>query len=113
MALALPVLALTSLANPGDTAAAPAAVTATPPSTVVVAESPQARMSRCQAEATAKSLKGADRQSFLSTCLKKKPTLVANAQQQRMRSCQTEATSRGLQGSDRTTFLSGCLKNAP
>ncbi len=99
-------------AHPAVTAAPAAAVTATPPSTVVV-DTPQARLTKCQAEANTKNLKDGERQAFVTTCLKRKPVVVANTQAQRMRSCQTEATNRGLQGSERTAFLGSCLKNPP
>jgi len=112
LALGAGLLAWGPWANPAVTAAPAAAVTATPPSTVVV-DTPQARLTKCQAEANAKNLKDSERQAFVTTCLKRKPVVVANAQAQRMRSCQTEASSRGLQGSERTAFLGSCLKNPP
>ncbi len=89
----------------------PAAVTATPPATVTVANPQQNRMKQCQADATAKGLKGADRQSFVNTCLKSKPAVMVNAQQQKMKTCQAEATAQGLKGAERTSYLSSCLKS--
>ncbi len=116
LALAGVASAWVSRATPADTVPASATVTATPPSTVTAVNPQQNRMKSCQADATSKGLKGAERQTFVNDCLKTKPATVApapvaNAQQQRMKTCQAQASAQGLKGSDRTTFLSGCLKS--
>jgi hypothetical protein len=77
----------------------------------------QEKMKACNAEATQKNLKGADRKSFMKDCLASQPTGAAPAeltpQQQKMKSCNAEATAKGLKGEDRKKFMSGCLSNAP
>ena len=71
----------------------------------------QEKMKTCNADATAKALKGDERKAYMSTCLKagsdaKKMT----PQQEKMKSCNADATSKALKGDERKAFMSTCLK---
>ncbi|WP_148716049.1 PsiF family protein [Chitinolyticbacter meiyuanensis] len=68
----------------------------------------QDKMATCNKEASAKSLKGDERKTFMSTCLKKdaKPT----SQQDKMGYCNKEAGAKNLKGDERKAFMSDCLK---
>ncbi len=63
----------------------------------------QNKMTTCNADATAKALKGDERKAFMSNCLKATP-------QERMKSCNATATEQALKGDARKTFMSECLK---
>lgn len=69
----------------------------------------QNRMTTCNADATAKSLKADARKNFMSTCLK--ATSSGTPQQQKMKTCNASATGESLKGDARKTFMSDCLKN--
>jgi hypothetical protein len=74
----------------------------------------QEKMKTCNAEAGAKGLKGADRQSFMKTCLAAQPAgAPLTPQQQKMKTCNADAAAKGLSGEGRKKFMSGCLSNAP
>ncbi|MDR0279406.1 MAG: PsiF family protein [Paucimonas sp.] len=66
----------------------------------------QEKMKTCNADATAKELKGDERKAFMSTCLKAKPA----TQQDKMKTCNADATTKALKGDERKTFMSDCLK---
>ncbi|PSN09243.1 PsiF family protein [Siccibacter turicensis] len=72
----------------------------------------QQRMVSCNERATADSLKGDARKTFMSNCLKKSSDddKGLTPQQQKMRECSNQATQQSLKGQDRTKFMSGCLK---
>lgn len=72
----------------------------------------QNKMTTCNAEATAKTLKGDERKAFMSTCLKAAPAAVAtpSTPQERMKSCNATATTQALKGDARKAFMSDCLK---
>ncbi len=72
----------------------------------------QERMRACNAQAGEKSLKGAQRQEFMSTCLKgeNQGGKRLTAQQERMKTCSAQAKSQALEGQDRKQFMSACLK---
>ncbi|MBV4463374.1 hypothetical protein AB7M29_001224 [Pseudomonas sp. F-14 TE3623] len=74
----------------------------------------QNKMTTCNADATAKSLKGDERKAFMSTCLKAAPAADAakpmTPQQEKMKTCNTTATTQALTGDARKTFMSECLK---
>jgi hypothetical protein len=79
------------------------------------ANSQQEKMKTCNTEATSKALKGADRESFMKTCLSHEaaaPAKPANSQQEKMKSCNAEASTQGLKGTDRHSFMSTCLKGS-
>ena len=66
----------------------------------------QEKMKTCNADATAKSLKGDERKAFMSTCLKAKPA----TQQEKMKTCNADASAKALKGDERKAFMSDCLK---
>lgn len=74
----------------------------------------QQKMTVCNKEASTKALKGDERKTFMSNCLKKDaPTQDAKAltpQQQKMRECNAQAAQQSLKGDDRKKFMGGCLK---
>ncbi|EJN26192.1 MULTISPECIES: PsiF family protein [Pseudomonas] len=74
----------------------------------------QNKMTTCNADATAKSLKGDERKAFMSTCLKAAPAADAakpmTPQQEKMKTCNATATTQALTGDARKTFMSDCLK---
>ncbi|KAB0505020.1 MULTISPECIES: PsiF family protein [Pseudomonas] len=74
----------------------------------------QNKMTTCNADATAKSLKGDERQAFMSTCLKAAPAADAakpmTPQQEKMKTCNATAATQALTGDARKTFMSDCLK---
>lgn len=75
----------------------------------------QNKMTTCNADATAKSLKGDERKAFMSTCLKAAPAADAakpmTPQQEKMKTCNATAATQALTGDARKTFMSDCLKN--
>ncbi|KQN44928.1 phosphate starvation-inducible protein PsiF [Pseudomonas sp. Leaf48] len=75
----------------------------------------QEKMTTCNAEASAKSLKGDERKAFMSTCLKVAPAVeeagtALTPQQEKMKSCNADATRKVLKGDERKAFMSSCLK---
>lgn len=74
----------------------------------------QNKMTTCNADATAKSLKGDERKAFMSTCLKAAPAADAakpmTPQQEKMKTCNADATTQALKGDARKAFMSECLK---
>ncbi|MFS2012838.1 PsiF family protein [Azospirillum sp. CT11-132] len=74
----------------------------------------QEKMKTCNADATAKSLKGDERKAFMSACLSNKPAATAEpakpltGQQDKMKKCNADAA--GKTGEDRKAFMSSCLK---
>ncbi|MES2868336.1 MAG: PsiF family protein [Pseudomonadota bacterium] len=69
----------------------------------------QNKMTTCNAEAGAKTLKGDERKAFMSTCLKAKPAGAAT-QQEKMKTCNATAGTQALKGDARKAFMSDCLK---
>ncbi|WP_122663108.1 PsiF family protein [Pseudomonas viridiflava] len=67
----------------------------------------QNKMTSCNADASAQSLKGDERKAFMSTCLKASPP---KTQQDKMKTCNATATTQALKGDARKTFMSDCLK---
>jgi len=73
----------------------------------------QNKMTTCNADATAKSLKGDERKTYMSSCLKATPAAAAKTltpQQQKMTTCNASAKTQNLSGDARKTFMSTCLK---
>ncbi|HEY2395167.1 MAG TPA: PsiF family protein [Rudaea sp.] len=81
----------------------------------------QQKMKDCNAQATGKT--GAERKTFMSTCLKGGTAAAAPAapamaaapakpmtQQEKMKSCNADAGTKHLTGDARKTFMSTCLK---
>ncbi len=73
----------------------------------------QQRMKDCNAEAKTKALAGAERKTFMSSCLKGEAAASAGAKtpQEKMKVCNTEASGKNLKGDERKTFMSHCLKS--
>ena len=69
----------------------------------------QNKMTTCNAEASAKTLKGDERKAFMSTCLKAAPAAAATPQE-RMKTCNATATTQALKGDARKACMSECLK---
>lgn len=69
----------------------------------------QNKMTTCNADASAKSLKGDERKTFMSTCLKAAPPPPAT-QQEKMKTCNATASTQALKGDARKSFMSDCLK---
>ena len=69
----------------------------------------QQKMTTCNADATAKSLKRDERKAFMSTCLKAAPAPAAT-QQEKMKTCNATASTQALKGDERKAFMSDCLK---
>lgn len=76
----------------------------------VAANTQQDKMKTCNADATAKGLKGDARKTFMKTCLSAGGAAApANAQQEKMKSCNADASAKGLKGDQRKQFMSTCL----
>ncbi|WP_260958842.1 PsiF family protein [Pseudomonas citri] len=69
----------------------------------------QTKMTTCNADATAKALKGDERKAFMSNCLKAAPA-TPSTPQERMKTCNATATTQALKGDARKAFMSDCLK---
>ncbi len=83
--------------------------------TLQAANSQNAKMTSCNADAKAKNLSGDDRKAFMKTCLSANgaaTTAAPNSQQQKMKSCNADAKTKSLKGDDRKKFMSDCLKGA-
>ena len=74
----------------------------------------QQRMTSCNQQATAQTLKGDARKTYMSDCLKNTTSRPGEKsltpQQQKMRECNEQATNQMLKGDDRSKFMSACLK---
>ena len=69
----------------------------------------QNKMTTCNADASAKALKGDERKAFMSNCLKAAPA-AATTPPERMKNCNATATTQALKGDARKAFMSDCLK---
>jgi len=72
------------------------------------------KMTDCNQQATTQSLKGDERKTFMSHCLKAetKSDSKVTPQQQKMKSCNADAAKKSLKGDERKAFMSQCLKKA-
>ncbi|RPH21880.1 hypothetical protein EHN07_17380 [Buttiauxella warmboldiae] len=74
----------------------------------------QQRMTTCNQQASAQTLKGDERKAYMSRCLKNSQSAPADKsltpQQQKMKECNAEAGRQTLSGEARKTFMSACLK---
>lgn len=68
----------------------------------------QNKMVDCNKDAKEKNLKGDERKSFMSTCLKAKSD-AQKAQQEKMKTCNKDAGEKKLKGDERKKFMSTCL----
>ncbi len=92
--------------------AAPAATSAKP------ATAQQGKMASCNTEAGDK--KGADRKTFMKSCLSGKPAAAAmdekmspqKTQQNKMKTCNADAKTKALKGAERKDFMKNCLKKS-
>ena len=117
MSMSLRLLAVSAaFVFAGVTFAATPPATATAPAKTHTAQ--QQRMVDCNKQATGK--KGAERKTFMSTCLKAGSTAAAatpaaapsakQAQQDKMKTCNATAKTKALKGAERKSFMSTCLK---
>ncbi|BCG10587.1 MULTISPECIES: PsiF family protein [Buttiauxella] len=74
----------------------------------------QQRMTSCNQQATSQTLKGDERKTYMSNCLKNSQSEPADKsltpQQQKMKDCNAQAGKQTLSGDARKTFMSNCLK---
>jgi psiF repeat len=63
----------------------------------------QSKMAECNKDAADK--KGAERKTFMKTCLSAKKA----SQQEKMKACNTEAKTKGSKGDERKAFMKSCL----
>jgi hypothetical protein len=73
----------------------------------------QTKMTTCNADAKTKGLTGADRKTFMKTCLSADSGgdgKAGNSQQQKMKDCNADAKTKKLAGAERKKFMSDCLK---
>ncbi len=83
----------------------------------------QEKMKTCNADAKVKALKGADRKTYMKSCLKSDTAtadapaavapMAANAktmQQEKMKTCSADAKTKALKGAARKSYMSTCLK---
>jgi hypothetical protein len=76
--------------------------------------SQQEKMKECAADAKAKGVTGADRKTFMSSCLSAKGMSHEdiNKQQEKMKTCNADAKTKGLTGEDRKAFMKSCLSSS-
>ena len=75
--------------------------------------SQQEKMRTCNADASAKGLKGTDRETYMKTCLSKEGAAhKGNSQQEKMKSCNADANTKALKGTERQTFMKSCLSSS-
>jgi len=74
----------------------------------------QQKMTLCNQQAGQKSLKGDERKTFMSSCLKKDSSTgkKLTPQQAKMKTCNAQASDKTLKGAARKTFMSNCLKKS-
>jgi psiF repeat len=66
----------------------------------------QQKMATCSQQAKEKGLKGAERNTFMSDCLKAEKA-AKNAQHEKMKDCNKQAA--GKKGAERKAFMKECL----
>lgn len=73
----------------------------------------QQKMTVCNQHAGEKGLKGDERKTFMSNCLKKDAKAEGlTPQQMKMKTCNADASQKELKGDARKTFMSSCLKKS-
>lgn len=73
----------------------------------------QQKMTVCNQQAGDKALKGDERKTFMSHCLKKDSKMDSmTPQQMKMKTCNAEAGEKTLKGDERKAFMSRCLKKS-
>lgn len=73
------------------------------------AATPQERMKTCNADASAKALKGDERKAFMKNCLSSSANPGLTAQQNKMKTCNADASTKALKGDERKAFMKTCL----
>ena len=68
----------------------------------------QSKMTTCNADEKAKTLKGDERKAFMKECLSAKPAAPVT-QQDKMKSCNADEKAKTLKGDERKKFMSECL----
>lgn len=90
-----------------------AALIAAAPAGAAEKTAQQEKMTQCNAMAAQRSLKGDERKTFMSGCLKKDSKMTGmTPQQMKMKTCNSEAGQKSLSGDARKTFISSCLKKS-
>jgi hypothetical protein len=74
----------------------------------------QQKMTDCNQQASAKTLKGDERKTFMSQCLKKRPPRRKGAHASAAENERVQQSGHGeiSEGDERSTFMSACLKKA-
>jgi hypothetical protein len=89
------------------------------PNLASAATAQQSLMKTCNADAKTKGLKGDERKSFMSTCLKGDASAAPAAgvtdkqaaQRAKMKSCNADAKTKALKGDERKAFMKSCLSS--
>jgi hypothetical protein len=89
-------------------AGAPMAGASAPKAPSAAQAKQQNKMVDCNKDAKEKNLKGDERKSFMSTCLKAKSD-AQKAQQEKMKTCNKDAGEKKLKGDERKKYMSTCL----
>lgn len=71
----------------------------------------QDKMKNCNADATAKAMKGDARKAFMKDCLSAKSDVAAQPQQNKMATCNADPKAKTLKGDERKAFMKTCLSN--
>jgi hypothetical protein len=71
----------------------------------------QEKMKTCNADATKKTLKGAERKAFMKDCLSAKHDTALKPQQEKMKTCNADAGKKALKGDERKAFMKSCLSS--
>ena len=75
--------------------------------------SQQEKMKTCNADANTKGLKGADRETYMKTCLSKGGSATkSNSQQEKMKKCNADANVKALKGDERKAYMQSCLSSS-
>jgi hypothetical protein len=69
------------------------------------------KMKSCNADATAKAMKGDERKAFMKDCLSSKPVVAMQSQQNKMKTCNADPKAKTLKGDERKAFMKSCLSN--
>lgn len=69
----------------------------------------QEKMKTCNADASAKALKGDERKAFMKQCLSSNADSGLTAQQTKMKTCNADASAKALKGDERKAFMKSCL----
>ena len=72
----------------------------------------QSKMTTCNADEKAKTLKGDERKAFMKSCLSAKPAM-AETPQTKMKTCNADTQATTLKGDERKAFMKACLSNKP